>query len=253
MEARVAGSPKPARSGRSYGRGKPVIFLVEDDQDISRLIRFHLEQAGFAVTVFHSATPVLRTAEEEPPALFLLDIMLPGGDGFDLCRRIRANRLLASVPIIFVTAKTEEADRVTGLELGADDYVVKPFSPRELVARVHAALRRYQRVESTPAVKFDAVEVDSEAMVLKVAGREVATTTMEFRLLHYLVQHPRLVFSRDQLLDAVWGQGYYVSPRTVDVYVRRIRAKIEQDPDQPRYLKTVRGMGYRFELPSAER
>lgn len=252
MEARVAGSPKPARSGRVHARGKSTIFLVEDDQDIARLMRFHLEVAGFAVTVFHTAAMVLRSAEETPPALFLLDIMLPGGNGFDLCRRIRAHRLLAGVPIIFVTAKTEEADRVTGLELGADDYVVKPFSPRELVARVHATLRRYQRVESTPAVKFDEVEIDSEAMVLRVSGREVATTTMEFRLLHYLVQHPRLVFSRDQLLDAVWGQGHYVSPRTVDVYVRRIRAKIEQDPDRPRYLKTVRGMGYRFELPTQE-
>lgn len=250
MEAKLAGSPK--RSARAHPRGVPTIFLVEDDQDIARLIRLHLEAAGFGVTLFHAATAVLRSAEESPPSLFLLDIMLPGGDGFELCRRIRANRLLAGVPIIFVTAKTEEADRVTGLELGADDYIVKPFSPRELVARVHAALRRYQRVESAPAVKFDAVEIDSEAMVLKVKGREVATTTMEFRLLHYLVRHPRLVFSRDQLLDAVWGQGYYVSPRTVDVYVRRIRAKIEQDPDQPRYLKTVRGMGYRFELPVSE-
>ncbi|HXZ28998.1 MAG TPA: response regulator transcription factor [Terriglobales bacterium] len=250
MEARVVGSAKAAGTGRGQSRAKPAVFLVEDDQDISRLIRFHLEGAGFAVTVFPGATAVLKAAEEALPSLFLLDIMLPGGDGFELCRRIRANRLLANVPIIFVTAKTEEADRVTGLELGADDYVVKPFSPRELVARVHAALRRYQRVESTPTVKFDAVEIDSEAMVLKVAGREVATTTMEFRLLHYLAAHPRLVLSRDQLLDAVWGQTHYVSPRTVDVYVRRIRAKIEQDPDQPRYLKTVRGMGYRFELPA---
>jgi DNA-binding response OmpR family regulator len=250
MEAMVAGSARTAGAGRAQGRAKPGIFLVEDDQDISRLIRFHLEAAGYTVTVFSAATSVLKAAEEAPPALFILDIMLPGGDGFELCRRIRGHRLLANVPIIFVTAKTEEADRVTGLELGADDYVVKPFSPRELVARVYAALRRYQRMESTPAVKFDAVEIDSEAMVLKVAGREVATTTMEFRLLHYLALHPRLVLSRDQLLDAVWGQTHFVSPRTVDVYVRRIRAKIEQDPDQPRYLKTVRGMGYRFELPS---
>jgi DNA-binding response OmpR family regulator len=226
---------------------KPTIVVVEDDADISRLVRHHLEQSGFAVRAFASAQGVITEAQKHPPALFLLDVMLPGGDGMDLCRRVRETENLAGVPVIFLTARTSEADRVLGLELGADDYVSKPFSPRELVARIKAVLRRFERPLAPARTVIGEIEIDAGAMVLKVRGRTVPTTATEFRLLDHLARHPGRVFTRDQLLDAVWRDTAFVTPRSVDVYVRRIREKIEKDPETPRYLKTVRGAGYRFE------
>jgi DNA-binding response OmpR family regulator len=153
------------------------------------------------------------------------------------------------VPVIFLTAKSSEADRVVGLELGADDYISKPFSPRELVARVKAVLRRFERPLAPDLVKVGDLEIDSGAMVLKVRGKAVETTATEFRLLDYLARHVGRVYTRDQLLDAVWRDTAFVTPRSVDVYVRRIREKIERDPENPRHLRTVRGAGYRFEAP----
>ncbi len=226
-----------------------MIYLVEDDLDIARLVRHHLESAGFSVRSFASGTGVINEAEKQTPTLFLLDIMIPGGDGLELCRRIRQNQALAVVPVIFLTARTSEADRVVGLELGADDYISKPFSPRELVARVKAVLRRFERPLVPSLLKAGDIEVDTGAMTLTVRGRKVPTTATEFRLLDYLARHPGRVFTRDQLLDAVWRDTQFVTPRSVDVYVRRIREKIEREPDTPRMLKTVRGAGYRFEVP----
>jgi DNA-binding response OmpR family regulator len=228
---------------------KQTIFLVEDDADIGRLVRHHLETAGYGVRLFGSASAVLPEAEKDRPALMLLDIMVPGGDGLDLCRRIRQTPSVALTPVIFLTARSGESDRVLGLELGADDYITKPFSPRELVARVKAVLRRFEKPLSPATVKFGDIEVDTGAMLLTVRGQHVATTATEFRLLEYLARHVGRVFTRDQLLDAVWRDTHYVTPRSVDVYVRRIREKIEQDPENPRFLKTVRGAGYRFEVP----
>jgi len=228
---------------------KQTIFSVEDDADISRLVRFQLESAGYGVRTFTSANGVIAEAEKQLPALFLLDIMLPGGDGLELCRRIRQTTLLAMVPIIFLTAKVSESDKIMGLELGADDYIAKPFSPRELVARVRAVLRRFERPLAPAIIKAGDVEIDSGGMTLTVRGNLTQTTATEFRLLEYLARHPGRVFTRDQLLDAVWRDTHYVTPRSVDVYVRRIREKIEENPDDPRYLKTVRGAGYRFEVP----
>jgi len=230
---------------------KQTIFAVEDDADISRLVRHHLEGAGYAVRTFGSAAGVITEAEKQAPALFLLDIMLPGGDGLELCRKIRQSTTLAMAPVIFLTAKTSEADRVTGLDLGADDYIPKPFSPRELVARVRAVLRRFERPLAPMIVKAGDIEIDSGGMTLIVREQLTQTTATEFRLLEYLARHPGRVFTRDQLLDAVWRDTHYVTPRSVDVYVRRIREKIEANPDEPRYLKTVRGAGYRFEVPKA--
>jgi len=227
----------------------PTIFVLEDDQDISRLVQHNLEIAGFSVRAFISPAAVLSDAERKAPDLFLLDIMVPGGDGLDLCRRIRRNPALSATPVIFLTARTSESDRVLGLELGADDYVTKPFSPRELVARVKAVLRRFERPTAPTTLEFDQIEIDSGAMQLKVRGELTATTATEFRLLEYLARHPGRVFTRDHLLDAVWGDARFVTPRSVDVYVRRIREKIESDPENPQYLKTVRGAGYRFEMP----
>ena len=228
---------------------KPIIFVVEDDPDISRLVRHHLEANGFAVRLFSSGTNVLIEAERAHPALFLLDIMVPGNDGLDLCRRIREHAALAMTPIIFLTARSTEADRVLGLELGADDYIPKPFSPRELVARVKAVLRRFERPLSPTPIRMGEIEIDPGSMVLTVQGRPVSTTATEFRLLDYFARHVGRVFTRDQLLDSVWRDTAFVTPRSVDVYVRRIREKIEPDPENPRYLKTVRGAGYRFEGP----
>jgi DNA-binding response OmpR family regulator len=228
---------------------KPNIFVIEDDPDISRLVRHHLEGAGFAVRLYAGGAGVLPEAERQHPALFLLDIMVPGKDGFDLCRQIRQTQSLAMVPIIFVTAKTGGADRVLGLELGADDYISKPFSPRELVARVKAVLRRFERPLSPAPVRVGEIEIDPGAMTLSVGGKLVTTTATEFRLLDHFARHAGRVFTRDQLLDSVWRDTSYVTPRSVDVYVRRIREKIEPDPENPRYLKTVRGAGYRFEVP----
>jgi DNA-binding response OmpR family regulator len=228
---------------------KQTIYAVEDDTDISRLVRHHLEAAGYSVRSFPAAAGVISEAERQLPALFLLDIMLPGGDGLELCRRIRQTPALSMVPVIFLTAKTTESDKVIGLELGADDYIPKPFSPRELVARVRAVLRRFERPLAPAIVKAGDIEIDSGGMTLMVRGVLTQTTATEFRLLEYLARHPGRVFTRDQLLDAVWRDTHYVTPRSVDVYVRRIREKIEADPDEPRCLKTVRGAGYRFEVP----
>jgi two-component system phosphate regulon response regulator PhoB len=228
---------------------KPTIFVVEDDADIARLVRHGLETNGYNVKAFPSAAGVINDAERQPPALFVLDVMLPGTDGMELCKRIRSLSTLAAVPIIFLTAKTSEADRVLGLELGADDYISKPFSPRELVARVKAVLRRFERPLPPTVTEIGDINIDAGAMILKVRGKTVPTTATEFRLLDYFARHAGRVFTRDQLLDAVWRDTAFVTPRSVDVYVRRIREKIEKDSENPRYLKTVRGAGYRFEAP----
>jgi DNA-binding response OmpR family regulator len=226
-----------------------TIFVLEDDADIARLVQYHLQAAGFEIRLFNTPAGLMPEAERSAPALFLLDIMVPGGDGLDVCRRLRQNPSLSTVPIIFLTARAGENDRVHGLELGADDYITKPFATRELVARVKAVLRRFERPETPSVTKFDEIEIDANAMELRVKGELATTTATEFRLLDFLAKHPGRVFSRDHLLDAVWGDARFVTPRSVDVYVRRIREKIETDPETPRYLKTVRGAGYRFELP----
>jgi DNA-binding response OmpR family regulator len=223
-----------------------TIFVLEDEADISRLVQYHLEGAGFTVRPYAAIGNIVVDAERQPPSLF---IMVPGGDGLDLCRRLRQNPLLSVVPIIFLTARAAENDRVHGLELGADDYITKPFATRELVARVKAVLRRFERPTAPSVVKFEHIEIDASAMQVRVHGELVTTTATEFRLLDYLARHPGRVFSRDHLLDAVWGDARFVTPRSVDVYVRRIREKIEDDAETPRYLKTMRGAGYRFEIP----
>ena len=228
---------------------KASIFVIEDDPDISRLVRHHLENAGFGVKVFATGANVIAESERHRPALFILDIMVPGKDGLELCRLIRQTQSLAPIPVIFLTAKSTEADRVLGLELGADDYVAKPFSPRELVARVKAVLRRFERPLSQSPVKVGEIEIDPGSMTLTVAGNTTTATATEFRLLDFFARHLGRVFTRDQLLDSVWRDTSYVTPRSVDVYVRRIREKIEPDPENPRYLRTVRGAGYRFEAP----
>lgn len=232
------------------GSLRPMIFVVEDDHDISRLITHNLQGAGFAVQSFLSATGVLAEAIREKPSMFLLDVMLPGTDGFELCRHIRQLHALAAIPIIFLTAKTSEADRVKGLELGGDDYITKPFSPRELVARIRSVLRGLGKSPaSSEVLRLGELEIDVDSMTVQASGRNVLTTVREFRLLEYLASHRGRVLTRDQLLDAVWKETPFVTPRSIDVYIRRLREKIERDPRNPQYLKTLRGIGYRFEVP----
>src|SRR5260370_9739889 len=230
--------------------GNPKIYVVEDDLDIARLIRHNLESAGFRVRSYTGTANVLPDAQKERPSLLLLDIMIPGGDGLELCRQVRGSGSpLAATPIVFLTAKTAEADRVLGLESGADDYITKPFSPRELLARIKAVLRRCEGPLAPASISAGELEIDAAAMTLSFRGETVTPTATEVRLLHYLAQHSARVFTRDQILDAVWKETTFVSPRSVDVYVRKLREKIEDDPERPRYLKTVRGTGYRFEVP----
>jgi two-component system phosphate regulon response regulator PhoB len=174
--------------------------------------------------------------------------MVPGGSGFDVCRQIRESKDLAKVPVIFLTAKTGEEDRVRGLDLGADDYIVKPFSTRELLARVRAVLRRFEQPVTSNILTPD-FELNAEAVTLTVRGQPVDVTATEFRLLHFLATHAGRVFTRDQILDSVWRDVSFVTPRSVDVYIRRLREKIEVDPENPLYLRTVRGTGYRYEAP----
>jgi two-component system phosphate regulon response regulator PhoB len=225
---------------------KQTIFVLEDDSDIGNLVHHHLQAAGFNVRLCASGDEVLPQARKQPPVLFLLDIMVPGHSGFEVCRQIRESRDLARVPIIFLTARAGEEDRVRGLDLGADDYITKPFGIRELTARVRAVLRRFEQPLTTSITTPD-FELHSDSMTLMVRGKLIDVTATEFRLLHFLASHPGRVYSRDQVLDAVWRDLSFVTPRSVDVYIRRLREKIEQDPEDPRYLKTVRGAGYKFE------
>jgi DNA-binding response OmpR family regulator len=228
---------------------KPSVFVVEDDHDIARLIRYHLESANHGVQTFYSADGVLREAERSAPSLFLLDIMMPGYSGLDLCRQIRQSKLLSNTPVIFVTARTSESERVNGLESGADDYVTKPFSPRELISRVRAVLRRYEGQSQHAVISAGELQIDTSAMTIFVRGKAAETTTTEFRLLEHFARHPGQVLTREQLLNAVWGENQFVGERSVDVYVRKLREKIELEPEYPRMLKTIRGAGYRFDVP----
>ncbi len=197
-----------------------TVFLLEDDADISKLVTLHLQSAGYDVRGFVSAVDIVQVAQDAPPSVFLLDIMVPGGGGLDVCRRLRTNPQLSTVPIIFLTALATEADRVQGLELGADDYITKPFSTRELVARVKAVLRRFERPDAPETIRFGEIEIDGGAMLLKVRGEAVTTTATEFRLLDYLARHPGRVFSRDQLLGRCVGRCALCDA----AFGRRIRA-----------------------------
>lgn len=232
------------------GAARPLVFVVEDEEDIARLISHNLQAAGFEVQSFVDGASVVSEALRELPALFLLDVMLPGADGFDLCRQVRQTPVLSATPIIFLTARTSEADRVKGLELGGDDYITKPFSTRELVARVRSVLRGLrQGAVAAEVLRLGELEIDVSSMTVRAQGRNVLTTVREFRLLEYLATHRGRVLTRDQLLDAVWKETPFVTPRSIDVYIRRLREKIEVDARHPQYLKTLRGVGYRFEVP----
>jgi phosphate regulon transcriptional regulator PhoB len=229
---------------------KKVVLIVEDEPDISDLIRFNLEQEGFAVEQADDGARALESVRRHRPALIILDLMLPGIPGLEICRRLRAEEATARLPIIILTARAAEADRIIGLEMGADDYVTKPFSPRELVARVRAVLRRtYGADVQRPHEVYEKgrLRIDFDTYEVTLAGKRIELSLREFELLRFFVRYPNRVFERLQILDLVWGQDTYVEPRTVDVHVRRLRARIERDDANPELIVTVRGVGYKFD------
>jgi DNA-binding response OmpR family regulator len=228
------------------------IALVEDDADLYALIKYNLEKEGFAVEGTQTGRGVIDLCRRERPDLLLLDIMLPDSDGLEICKAIRAHPELAHIPIIFLTARASETDRIVGLELGANDYIVKPFFIRELIARIKIQFRG--QVSATRVLKAGGLELDRTSCQARLNGGTLTLTATEFRLLEFLMSRPGVVFSREQLLDAVWGHDRAVTDRTVDVYILRLRQKIEADAATPVFIRSVRGFGYSFNdmLPKAE-
>ncbi len=225
------------------------ILVVEDESDIRELIRYNLEQEGFVVEEAATGTEALERIKRRAPDLLVLDLMLPGAPGLEVCRMVRADKATQTLPILIVTAKGTEVDRVLGLEMGADDYVVKPFSPRELVARVKALLRRAgARGESQQAGSYERgrLRIDYDTYQVFVEGKRLDLALREFELLRFFAEHPLRVYTREQLLDMVWGRDTFVEPRTVDVHVRRLRQHLERDDAKPELILTVRSVGYRF-------
>jgi two-component system alkaline phosphatase synthesis response regulator PhoP len=221
-----------------------TILVVEDEIELARVLRDYLEKAGFRVLTATNGAAAVAAFRHTPADLVILDLNLPGMDGLDVARELRRG---SSVPIIMATARVEESDRLVGLELGADDYVIKPYSPREVVARVRAVLRRAQAQPETPEVlRARDVEVDRTRHRVTVAGRSVDLTPMEFGLLAALLAQPGRVFSRAQLLEATQGTAFEGYERTIDAHIKNLRAKLEPDPRKPRYVLTVFGIGYRF-------
>jgi two-component system, OmpR family, response regulator ResD len=221
------------------------VLVVDDEPTITEVVSRYLERAGYSAHVAADGPAALQVAAETRPDLVVLDLMMPGMDGLEVMRLLRERQ---PVLIILLTAKGEQSDRIAGLRLGADDYVVKPFSPAELVARVDAVLRRVEHSpQLTEPISFDGLAVDPAAHRVTVRGEEVQLTVREFELLLQFMRHPGQVFSRSQLMDAVWRYSFYTDTSTVTVHIRRLRAKIEEDPSRPRWLQTVWGVGYRFQ------
>jgi DNA-binding response OmpR family regulator len=224
------------------------ILVVEDEPAVAEVVSLYLRRAGYAVRVAADGRAALREIDQQPPTLIVLDLMLPGLDGLAITRHVRER---GDVPIIMLTARSQESDRIAGLEMGADDYVTKPFSPQELVSRVRAVLRRAKPSGAEEPIEraliFGDLYIDPQARLVTIHGVEKSLTAKEFDLLWLLARHPRQVFTRDQLLERVWGMTDYIDPGTVTVHVRRLREKIEDDPSNPQRLQTAWGVGYKFE------
>ena len=221
-----------------------TVLVVDDEPIVREVVVSYLEREGYGTLEAGDGEAARGLIERERPDLVVLDVMLPGTDGLELCRWVRAR---SDLPVILLTARGEEVDRIVGLELGADDYVTKPFSPRELAARVRTVLRRTApRVSGSARLSFEGLELDAETREVRKRGEPVRLTAREFDLLWFLANHPRKVFSRDLLMDRVWGYSPALDTGTVTVHLRRLREKIEDDPSRPRFLETVWGVGYRF-------
>jgi two-component system, OmpR family, alkaline phosphatase synthesis response regulator PhoP len=225
------------------------ILIVDDEKDIVDLISYNLEREGFnTITVFDGGK-VLSAVKLQNPDLIILDLMLPGMNGLDVCKMIRANQETAPVPIIMLTAKADEVDKIIGLEIGADDYITKPFSVKELIARVRTILRRIRdgkKPSTKEAFIFKGLSINYLSCAVTVDGKPVTLSPTELKLLFFLSRNPGRVYSRDQILDHVWGDGTFITDRAVDVHIRRLRSQIEKDMENPRYILTVRGFGYKF-------
>ena len=225
------------------------ILVVDDEKDIVELISYNLEQEGFAVIKAYDGQMAWERVKTAKPDLVVLDLMIPGIHGLEVCKLIRRDAATETLPIIMLTAKSDQVDKILGLELGADDYVTKPFNVRELIARIRAVLRRYegrQQIELSETFAFQGLSVNFGSCTVAVDGKKVDLSSREFKLLKFFTEHPGRVYSRDQLLDYVWGDEAFVEPRTVDVHISRLRAAIEKDKENPRYILTVRGLGYKF-------
>jgi two-component system, OmpR family, alkaline phosphatase synthesis response regulator PhoP len=226
------------------------ILIVEDEPDIRKLVHYNLTQERFKVLEAEDGEKALKIVRQEKPDLVILDLMLPSLSGLEVCRILRERPETARLPVLMLTAKAGEADRVVGLEMGADDYLTKPFSPRELAARVKAILRRSELPSPTDGIELyekGSLKINFSTYETFVRGKAVRLTLKEFELLRFLVQNPNRVLSRDQLLDRVWGSEVFVDPRTVDVHVRRLRKAIEKNDRKPEWVLTVRGVGYKFD------
>lgn len=230
------------------------ILVIDDEPDIVELVSYNLKKEGFQVDTCLDGESAMVKIRDSRYDLIILDLMLPGMQGLDICRIIRKEPSTTDIPVIMLTAKSEEVDKVLGLEMGADDYITKPFSPRELVARAKAVLRRAETKKTTTSeaisqgtIKIKDMLIDKEKYTVTVGDRSIKLSATEFKLLTYLAERPNKIYGRDHLLDAVWGNDVYVEPRTVDVHIRRLRTKIEADPNNPIYIKTMRGIGYYVE------
>lgn len=231
-------------------------MVVEDEPDIRKLVHYNLAQERFKVIEAEDGEKALKLVQREKPQLIVLDLMLPGLSGLELCRNLRERPETSQIPILMLTAKAGEADRIVGLEMGADDYLTKPFSPRELVARVKAILRRTEMQSGHPVSEVyekGPLKINFSTYETIVRGKAVRLTLKEFELLGFLVQNPNRVLSRDQLLDRVWGGEVFVDPRTVDVHIRRLRKAIEKNDRKPDWILTVRGVGYKFHEKALEK
>ncbi len=226
---------------------KETILIVEDEAPLVTLLRYNLEREGFAALEAGDGEEALNIAREQKPSLVLLDWMLPLMSGIEVCRQLRRNPETRGIPIVMLTARGEEGDKLRGLDSGADDYVTKPFSPSELIARIRAVLRRARLVPADEVLRYEDLAMDLAAHRVRRGGREVHLGPTEFRLLRYLLEHPGRVFSREQLLDGAWGRDVYVESRTVDVHIRRLRRAIN-GPHEPDLIRTVRSAGYALDL-----
>lgn len=224
---------------------KDIVYLVEDDVDLAEILTFNLESEGFEVKHFTNGNKFFKTMEQTLPNIVILDIMLPGYDGVRIAKTLRQNALYKDIPIIFLTAKSEEEDKIEGFNAGADDYITKPFSSKELIARIRAVLNRYKKINPTNKLKVENLELDEDKMEVTLDGKPIYLTKTEFRILKYLLENIDKIMTRDKIINMLWSYGTDINDRTVDVHIKHLRDKLG---DFGRYIRTIRGVGYKLSL-----